>query len=273
MRRYIVFANIALFIVCIFLGPRAYREMREVYSSKNGISHLRGDLPTKHKEQERLPAPVLAGMGHPADYYSVVHEKDLFRPERMEHEEALPSEEEESEDEAGTAKKEIRPPLIDLYGIMIEKKKKVALLYDRREINTNLRYKVAAQGDEIQGYKLVLIQPEQIVFEKSGQKATIGLSQKKPARGGIMAVAKEAPKVAKQEKGKASPTAVSVEKKAVVKAPPGKGKASSLAVSVEKETTVKKPSATGSSKGKSDEEGEYRIINTPFGKLKKRIKK
>jgi hypothetical protein len=272
MRRYIVFGNIALFIVCIFLGPRAYREMREVYSAKNGILHLGDGLSPTHKEQERLPAPVIAGMGHPADYYRVIHEKNLFRPEREEYENFLPSEDEGEEDEASTGQKEIRPPAVDLYGIMIDEKKKVALLYDKREKNANLRYKVVSQGDEIQEYTLILIQPEQIVFEKSGAKATIELSQIKPARGGFMTVAKEAPKVAKTGTGEAAPTAVSVEKKAAVKKPPGKGESSSLAVSVEKEAAVKAPSKKSATKGTDDEEGEYKIIDTPFGKVKRKIK-
>jgi hypothetical protein len=272
MRRYIVFANIALFIVCIFLGPRAYRGIGEVYSVKNGVLHLRDGLPATHKERERLLAPVIAGMGHPAEHYDVIHVKNLFRPEREEYENFLPSEGEEGGDEAETAEKQIRPPDVDLYGIMIDTKRKVALIYDKRERDQYQRYKVVSPGDEIQGYKLVLIQPEEIVLEKDGRRATIELSQNKPARGGVMAVAKEAPKVASKEKAEATPTAVSVEKEAAVKAPPGKGETPSLAVSVEKEAAVKAPSK-GSSEGKSDEEGEYKIIDTPFGKVKRRIKK
>jgi hypothetical protein len=245
MRRYIIFANIALFILFIFLGMKGSRGLIEFYRIKKGDISLTGDVQRHTKTRERTPAPVIAGMGHSIDYYDVIPEKDLFRPERKEYESPLPSE----ENEIQSVENEIRPPAIDLYGIMIDKQRKLALLYDKREKEQNLRYKVVSSGTEIQGYKLILIQPEQIIFEKNGRKATVKLSQAKAARGGIMTAGRKAPQIIKEEKGKGA----------------------SLAVSVKKEAPSEKPSESRRGTAKEEEDVKYKIIDTPFGKLKRRI--
>lgn len=247
MRRYIIFANIALFIVFIFLGMNGSRGLRELYQVKKGNINLKGRL-HDYQAHERLPASSIAGMGHSADHYNVITEKDLFRPERKEYEKPLPSEEDEMQDEVQTVENEIRPPAIDLYGIMIDRNRKLALLYDNREKEVNLRYKVVSSGTEIQGYKIIVIQPEQIIFEKDGRRTTIKLSQKKEARGGLMAAGGKTTQIIEE----------------------GKGKGASLAVSIKKDAPRKKPE-TKSGTGKEDDSVKYKIVNTPFGKRKVRI--
>ncbi len=191
MRRYIIFANIALFIIFIFLGMKGYDSLKELSLIKKANISVKDSHRDYTKARKGSHTSFIAGMGHSADYYDVIPEKDLFRPERKEYNEPLSSE----GDETQTGKERIPLPAIDLYGIMIDKQKKLALIYDRHEKEPGLRHKVVSLGAEIQGYKLKVIQPEQIVFEKGGFLSTIKLIHKKQARGGIMAAGKKAPKI------------------------------------------------------------------------------
>ena len=257
MRRYIILTNIALLVLFIFLSIKGYNEARELVLIKQGNLGIEENM-DYNQEKEGLPGSFIAGIGHSYDYYNVIPEKDLFRPERKEHESPLPVEPEEENGEV-VLEDEIRPPAVDLYGIMIEGQRKTALLFDKREKDTKLQYKVVSQGTDIQDFKVIRIEPERLIFEKNGQKAILELSHDKQARGGFMSVGSaKSPKVV------------------TTKAKETKGKDSKLAVSVESsEKSDSKVSSTKktSSKGKEDDNAEIQIIDTPFGKVKRKVKK
>jgi hypothetical protein len=244
MRRYIIFINSTLLILFLFLGTKGYHGAREWYLVKQGDIGIKGGAPGS-QAKERLPIPPKASLGHSIDYYHPVTEKDLFRPERREYEAPLPSQEEP----APVVEKEIPPPAIELYGVMLEKGGELALLYDKREKDPDLRFKLVSPGTEVQGYTLAAIQAEQVVFKRNGHEIKIELSHGKSQRGGIMAASKIAPTII--EKG---------------------GEKAPLAVSVEKKTPKKKPSKPKVTTAKKEEGEETVIINTPFGKLEKKIK-
>jgi len=250
MRRYIIFTNIVLFILFIFLSMQDYNGFRKLYLIRQGDLDLKENTNADY-EKDILPASVIAGIGRSADYYNVIPEKDLFRQERKEYEAPLPSE----EDVGDTVEDGIKPPAVDLYGIMIEGQKKIALLYDKQEKEQNLRYKVVSPGTDIQGFNLIKIDPEQLIFEKNGKKAILVLSHQKQARGGIMSLGKGGAKV--------------ITKKAETR----EEKGSQLAISVE--TSSKETSGTKrkSAQAKEDENAEYKVVDTPFGKVKRKVKK
>jgi hypothetical protein len=257
MRRYIILTNIALFILFIFLSIKGYNEARELILIKKGNLGIEGNI-DYNQTKDGLPASFIAGIGHSSDYYNVIPEKNLFRPERKEYESPLPLSSEEDSEEINV-EDEIKPPAVDLYGIMIEGQKKTALLFDKRETDKNLQYKVVSPETTIQDFKLIRIEPNQLIFEKQGRKAILELSHKKYARGGVMSV-----------ESKKSPTVITTEGKGA------KTKDSKLAVSVE--SSEKGTSKISSTKKRSDKEGEednaeYKIIDTPFGKVKRKVKK
>lgn len=242
MRKYIIFANLVLVIVFIFLGMKSYDSVRGLSLRK------KVNIPIKDSNRDYANArkyshtSFMAGANHPINYYDVIPEKNLFRPERKEYKDPLSTEKKEAQAGGNS----IPPPAIDLYGIMIDKQKKVALLYDKREKEKNLRYKVVSTGAEIQGYTIMRIQTEQIILEKDGRQATIQLSQAKAARGGIMATGKQARTIIGKEKTK---------KKVVTKP-----------VSSKKDIPMGVPFIV--------QEGnvKYRVIKTPVGEKKIRIK-
>ena len=196
MRKYIIFANLALVIVVIFLGMKSYGRMKELSREKKINIPIKQGNREYAKVPKKLRPSSMAGSRHPGSYYDVIPKNNLFRPERKEYEEPLSNEKKK----APMDNKDIRPPAVDLYGIMIDNNKKVALIYDQREKVQNLRYKVVSIGSEIQGYEVIRIQAEHIIVEKDGRRATIKLSQAKVARGGMMTPSKKVPKIVKKTK-------------------------------------------------------------------------
>jgi hypothetical protein len=164
---------------------------------------------------------------------------------------------------------EIKPPAVDLYGIMIEGQRKTALLFDKREKDKNLQYKVVSPGTAIQDFKLIRIEPNQLIFEKKGHKAVLELSHNKYARGGVMSVgAKKSPKVVTTAGGK--------KKKTSTRASKGDSK---LVVSVDSPKKGSSPisnikkSPKRSGRGEKEDNAEYQVVDTPFGKVKRKVKK
>jgi len=254
MRRYIIITNIALFILCIFLSIKCYNEARELILIKKGDLGIEGNI-DNNQTKGGLPASFIAGMGHSSDYYNVIPEKNLFRPERKEYEAHLPSQ----EDVEDIVEDKIKPPAVDLYGIMIEGQRKTALLFDKREKDKNLQYKVVSPGTTIHDFSLISIEPRQLIFEKNGRKAILELSHSKHARGGVMSV-----------ESKTSPKVVTAEGKKAEE------KDTKLVVSVEsseKETSKTSSIKKESGRGEKEENAEYKVIDTPFGKIKRKIKK
>lgn len=269
MRKYIIFANLFLVIAVIFLGMKSYDRAKELSQRK------KINTPIKHSNREYTKArkysrnSLLAGASHSVNYYNVIPEKDLFRPERKEYkEEPLSNKKKEVE----IKKKDIQPPAVDLYGIMIDKKKSVALVYDKREKEQNLRYKVVSTGDEIQGYKVIRIQAEQIIVEKAGRMATIPLSHAKSARGGIMDTEEKVTKIIK----KTEPTGKSVTmpkeaRKLVPDKIPQKQKAPTFETKKKENTKpaiTKKDIPMGVPFIVQKGNKKYRIIKTPVGEKK-----
>ena len=272
MRRYIIFINIALLILFIFLSMKGYNEAKELVLIRKGHLGIEGSV-DGNQVKDGLPASFIAGIGHSSDYYDVIPEKNLFRPERKEYENPLPlpSEEEDVDGEEGIAiEDEIKPPAVDLYGVMIEGQRKMALLFDKREMDKNLQYKVVSPGIAIQDFKLIRIEPNQLIFEKKGHKAVLELSHKKHARGGVMSVgAKASPKVittAGGNKNKASTKASKEDSKLVVSVDsPKKGSSSPIS------NIKKRPKKSG--RGEKENNAEYQVVDTPFGKVKRKVKK
>ena len=272
MRKYIIFANCALVIVVIFLGMKSYDSVKELSQRK------KMDIPIKHSKVEysktlrHSRTSFLAGASHPVNYYNVIPKKDLFRPEREEYnEESLSIEKKE----ASTVKKNIPMPAVDLYGIMIDKKKRVALLYDKREKEKNLRYKVVSIGAEIQGYTLVRIETDQIIVEKDGNTATILLNQVKAARGGVMVTKQKVRKIIGIEKEKMKQTGTTKTGQPI-KIFPGIEHSKSDAFKIQKEgaaTTAidKKDIPRGVPFIVQEGNVKYRVIKTPVGEKKVRI--
>jgi hypothetical protein len=243
MRKYIIFANLVLVIVFIFLGMKSYDSVKGLSLRKKVNIPMKDSNRDYAKARKYSRTSFMAGANHPINYYDVIPEKNLFRPERKEYKEESLSTEKNQAQAGGNS---ISPPAIDLYGIMIDKQKKVALLYDKREKEKNLRYKIVSTGAEIQGYTIMRIQTEQIILEKDGRQATIQLSQEKAARGGIMATGKQARTIIGKEETK---------KKVVTKP-----------VSSKKDIPMGVPFIV--------QEGnvKYRVIKTPVGEKKIRIK-
>lgn len=225
--------NISLAVFIAFFGIMTF----DVWS--------RGDETIPERQTGKEPAATTQGKGMiertmpPDSTYSIVAEKNLFSANRSE---VIP----EKQKKEGPLK--ISEKQIFLYGVVVLGDHKKALISNPDPApvpgKTPAKDKWVKVGDTIGNFSIVEIGKDRINLADGANRHEIFLYDKnKPVR-----------QTAAAEKSTA-PTVVAA------------GAMAPAAVAAKSGT---EPSKSGTAEGKSSE-GEYRIINTPFGPTKRRI--
>lgn len=211
--------------------------------SEAGVAGKEETMPEKAKTvQKRLAAAV---------DYNVIVEKNLFSPDRMAN-----VQDQESQPVAEELK--ISGEKIMLFGVIMIDGNKSALINNPAKSEGGKDYRWVKAGDRISNLKVVEIQKDRIMLNDGNTEYKISLfDQNKTKPAPAAAPVKEEPKIIST-----GPTTGSGGEKAAQK-PSDTGKT---------EESDKKAAPKTQEKVKPSEEGEYRIINTPFGKIKKKIK-
>ncbi len=203
-----------------------------VWSDGYGVSHKAGFQGSKKPIRQKR---MLKGNVPAESSYGVIVSKNLFSPDRMEPvAESLRNE---------TRETKLPGKKIYLYGVVLSDDYKLALITnpvrgkgDRKDIWVHV-------GDKVDDLKVIEILKDRILLAKGLKEYEISLYDKnKPKRRGISTSGKK-------------PTVVVADARKEEKRTQGKG--SQGKKSVEEVESDK---------------GKYRIIDTPFGKIKRRIK-
>ncbi len=190
-------------------------------------------VPKKRAVQRSKPQPVKRIAKQrtvPESAYKVIADRNLFSPDRIE---LIPEEpEKEKEPEPEVKRLRVSGKTITLYGVVITDDYTSALINNPVQGEDEGRYKWIKQGDNIGDLSVTAIRKESILLAESGKKYEILLyDKKKPGRSNI----------AKKE---TRPTIV-------------------ISGSEKKQPVSKNVSS-------KKEDDEFEIVNTPFGKVKRK---
>jgi hypothetical protein len=237
--------NVFLAALVVFVGFMSY----DIWTKKDeAIPEIQA------VKSSGTPSPVkgiAARAMPPESTYGIVAEKNLFFSNRAE---SLPK-------ELKPDAPKISEKMIYLYGVVILGDKKQALISNpesgKSAAGKGGKDKWVKVGDAIGNFSVAEIGKEKIVLTEGGNRHEILLyDSKKPARQivaqkpaapTVVATGSTAPAAAAKISGAGSPTATPAPAPAPTPAPPVAA-------------------------GKSEPAGEYKIVNTPFGPVKRRIK-
>jgi len=233
--------NISLVAVIILLGIMSV----DVWTRKDEA--IQTSQSVEDTGSPRLDKRIIERVVPPGSTYEIVAENNLFSPDRTapQAEEAQP----------GTAN--ISGEMVFLYGVMSFGDKKQALV-SIPESGSNprgrqLENKLVRVGDAIGNLKVAEIRKDKIILREGTARYEIFLhDENKPAKQSALS------------KKSATPTViVTGSKPTTAAAPPPGGPASSPPAS---------SARSGSAAVKSEPEAEYKIVDTLFGPIKRRIK-
>jgi hypothetical protein len=243
------FVNIILAVCVAFFGIKSIR----VWSDGEHVK----TSPVAVQKTKKWSVKKIGNKKMPPEAtYAVVTDKDLFIPDRAELVEA--------EKTASTAKPDPAPKSVAediriagrkivLYGVVIMPDYKTALIRDPKSKNSQRPSMWVKEGDAIGAAGQVVvagIQKEGITLMKDKKVYQIPLYDKGKPRG----------KVAAQKK-QGKPTVVET-------------KPAATSISKNKTTAVSKSSnetkSSKENKGSKSKEGEFKTVDTPFGKIKLR---
>jgi hypothetical protein len=227
--------NVVLAFFVVFFGMMSF----DVWS--------KGDESVPEVQTAQGSAKPLPGKGiiertvPPDSTYGIVPEKNLFSTNRSE---VIP--EKQKKEEAP----KISEKMVILYGVMVVGDRKKALISNPEAgPKPTTKDKWVTVGDTIGTFRVADIRKDRIILTDGANSPEILLYDKnKPARQTIVA-----------EKS-AAPTVIAT------------GPATIAAATRSDRIPVTEPSASRSAEGKDAPAAEYRIINTPFGPTKQRIK-
>jgi hypothetical protein len=169
----------------------------------------------------------------PESAYGIVVDKNLFFPDRAEF---IPD---ESEPETKAPQAKVSGKKILLYGVVLMDDYKKALISNPVPEEGERRAKWVKTGDQIGDFSVTGIKKDSIILAEGAKKYEIFLYDK------------DKPKRRTTAAGKSRPTVVTTK-------PAAKSK--------------KRPPMPGISKGEKSSDGEYKIVNTPFGKIRRKVK-
>lgn len=186
----------------------------------------------KSPSGKRIVKRVIA----PESAYGIVVDKNLFFLDRAEF---IPD---ESEPETDAPKAKVSGKKILLYGVVITDDYKKALISNPVPEAGERRAKWVEAGDQMGDFSVTEIKKESVILAEGTKKYEIFLYDK------------DKPKRRTTTAGRSRPTVVTTKPAATA----AKSK--------------RRPSLSGISNGKNSSEGEYKIIDTPFGKIKRKVK-
>jgi hypothetical protein len=232
--------NILLAVFVVFFGMMSF----DVWSKGDETIP---EIQTGKDSEKPLPGKGIIERKMPPDStYSIVAEKNLFSPNRSE---IVPVKQTEK---AGPLK--ISEKMVFLYGVVVMGDRKKALI-SNPENGSEAGKKPAAKekwvalGDTLGNFNVADIQKDRIILADGANRHEILLYDKnKPAR-----------KIDAPEKPAASST---------VSREPVTGSTAPATTVAAKPGT--EPPKSGVADGKSAPAGEYRIVNTPFGPVKRK---
>lgn len=244
------FVNIILAVCVAFFVPKSI----DVWSERGGGVKItqaaaqktkNGDI--KKVTREKMPPEVA---------YEVVTNKNLFSPNRTEFV--------ETEKDAEPTEEDIRRKIV-LYGVVMMDKYSTALISNPEPKFPQRPFLWVKKGNSIGGSNIVVssIKKESITLRKGTKTYEVLLYDKEKIRKRAVARQQEKPAVVTTQP-------VAIEKPPAPPAKPG----SEIAAPVAKPggEIATPPAKPGSKIAAPPEEGEYEIINTPFGKIKRKKK-
>ncbi|HPQ61158.1 MAG TPA: hypothetical protein PLR43_06500 [Syntrophales bacterium] len=235
--------NLALAILVVFSGIKA----ADVWFDDDG-SVLNSKV--SERPAERAPEKKISREAVPPETaYEVVLEDNIFSPNRREY---LPPPEPSVEEKPEVVELKIPGKKVVLYGVVLMEGYRKALVTNLEKKGGERDVLWIREGEAYGDFKVSRIEKEKVFLEGNGQEYEIALyGDDKPRR-----------------------QAVSVpEGKPTVIAPAEDKKGEVAVVSTGGGKTGGSPSVSSSpSEGKSGDDDEYEIVNTPFGKWKRKKK-
>ena len=195
------------------------------------------EIQTGKNSKNPLPGKMITKRTMPPESaYGIVVDKNLFFPDRAEF---IPD---ESEPETKAPQAKVSGKKILLYGVVLMDDYKKALISNPRPEAGERRAKWVKTGDRIGDFSVTRIKKDSIILAEGTKKYEIFLYDK------------DKPKRRTTAAGKSRPTVVTT-------------KPAAAAAKLKR-----RPPMPRISKEKNSSEGEYKIINTPFGKIKRKVK-
>ena len=199
-----------------------------------------GTIPeTRTGKNSRKPLPAKRIVGRvmpPESVYGIVADKNLFFPDRAEF---IPD---ESGPETKAPQAKVSGKKILLYGVVLMDDYRKALIGNPRPEAGERRSKWVKAGDRMGDFSVTEIKKDSIILTEGARKYEIFLYDK------------DKPKRRAKAAGRSRPTVVTTKPAATA----AKSK--------------RRPPMPGISKKKNSSEGEYKIIDTPFGKIRRKVK-
>ncbi len=232
--------NIFMAAVVVFLGVMSFdiwTKKDEAIPEIQAVKNPGAPPPVKRLAERTMP---------PESTYGIVAEKDLFSSKRSE---PLP-------EELKPGPPKISEKMIFLYGVVILGESRQALISDPesgpKASKGRAKDKWVKVGDTIGNFRVAEIGKEKIILAEGANRHEILLyDENKPERQTAAAQRPAAPTVVST--GSTAPVAAATK--------PGAGSPTSAPAA-----------SSAAATGKRETEDEYKIIKTPFGTVKRRIK-
>jgi hypothetical protein len=186
---------------------------------------------------------VLPEMGRPAAKtvdLELIVQKNLFHPGR--------SKVEKMPEKAEAASRPVDARNLQVLGVFLDGKKAKALLSNRRARKDEKKTAWLSEGESLWGLKVLRIEREKVVVESEGTELELGLYEDVEAR----------------DRGQALEPKEAAPEKEVVTVAPEK-------VPAPEAPTEEKPGPVPAGAAREGEEQQFRVINTPFGKVKRPV--
>jgi len=228
--------NLMLLCLVAFSGAEAYRVWTEPLEIP-----LPSAQPGKIKGTSLNPRTAPPAKAFPQGQYEAIVTKNLFSPERQQPEDKPVDTAIEKEE------KKVIPNIL-LYGVVIAGDDRKALLTNPERSKDQRRFTWASAGEVLGGYEVVEIGAEKVFLQKEGKRYEVGLYTEKERR---------------SQPPSMKPNVVIQKAEGVKKEPVRKEPAKAEPVLPPSKPTEKKEAV---------EEGEFEIIKTPFGDMKRRKK-
>jgi hypothetical protein len=240
--------NIALAVFVVLFGIMSF----DVWSKGDEtIPEIR----TGKGTEKPLPGKrIIERAMSPESTYGIVADKNLFAPNRLEY---IPEKQ-----KPGSPNISEQEKVIFLYGVILVGDRNQALISSPEPESTagskSTKDKWVKVGDTIGNFSVTEIKKDRIILTQGANTREILLYDKnKPARKIIVAEKSAAPAAVST-----GPTVVSTGPAAVSTGP---------AAAAAGTKSGNEPPKPGVAEGKGTAEGGYRIINTPFGPVKRKI--
>jgi hypothetical protein len=157
-RRYVIIINVLLIAGSLFLLTR-------IISIWGTDRYPKTASLNKEKPTSFLSLNMCFSPPKPKNYYQLIVNKDLFRPERTEWKSPTP------EGENALARV---PPQLVLYGIVITKAVKYAWIQEQGKMDRLIKI---SEGGEINGWKVINIESNSLSVKNGAQVLTFNLIQ------------------------------------------------------------------------------------------------